>query len=114
MIETTTINDKAKVKKWLQANSISYIKNDIGDESYTFFIDSPSKIVTIPDAQYTVKVIKTTITMDKADKEDTPIKQPEADNIEPDMEPPHDYSKLKFIGYIGIIFGLITLYFLIN
>lgn len=110
MIETNTIKDKAQVKKFLHANKIMYVKNDIGNESYIFYFDHDSNNVDIPNATYSLSIVKSTVTPEDADKESVNMKQPEVDNIEPKEEKSYNYTNLKLLSLIGGLFGLLILY----
>ena len=111
IIETKTVADKAKVKKYLNKNEITFVKNDAMDGTTYFFVEQDHNI-SIDGATYTVKKVKTDVSVDDASEETIPMKQPECDVIENISESSvtTHFTNTKLAIYTAALVALVGIY----
>jgi hypothetical protein len=112
IIETNTVTDKAKVKKYLNSKEIAYVKTDSMDGTTYFFVTHENKDFDIAGATFNVKFIESPLNPVDADHENIPMKQPECDvieNINVNIEK-EKFSNGTLAGYLIALLVLVGLY----
>jgi hypothetical protein len=112
IIETSTVTDKAKVKKYLNKHEIAYVKNDRMDGVTYFFVDYDEKNIKIDGATYVTRSLPTEIDVYDTANENVPMKQPECDVIEniKDSDSYGNFNKVKIAAYVVSLAALIGIY----